>query len=314
MIGISGIASFIPDTKIDNLEQGEVFGESPEFIINKIGAKELPVSNTEVETSDLGCQAITRLVDSGGLDLESVDALVVVTQNPDDSGLPHTSAIIHKKLGLSKSVAAFDVSLGCSGYVYGLSILRGLMDQAGLSNGILVTADPYSRIVDRKDKNTSLLFGDAATATWLSRHPLWVFGVPLLETDGDRGGALMVREDGFLSMHGRNVFNFAASEIPSHIDKLLARENLSIDSVDLFCLHQGSRAIIEAIARKFPSAKDRFIIDLDHTGNTVSSSIPLLLENYVVNSKQLKRVLISGFGVGLSWATNILERYDDDSN
>lgn len=307
MIGIRAISSYLPDESIDNVVQAAKFGETSDFIHGKIGALYLPVMSAGMQASDLAALAVNNLSRQHGLDQQLIDALVVVTQNPDVMGLPHTAAILHHKLGLASTVAAFDVSLGCSGYVYGLSILRGLMEQAGLKNGVLVTADPYSCVIDREDRVTSLLFGDAATATWLSDSGDWAFGQPLLETDGSGAEALYVDYQKQLHMNGRQVFNFAAMRVPKQIDQYLDQEGLVPTDIDLFCLHQGSGAIIDAISRRYPTVRDRFIKDMKETGNTVSSSIPLLLEKYVIGNA-VNRVLISGFGVGLSWATNVIEK------
>lgn len=302
MIGIKSIASYVPASRIDNFEQAKRFDESEEFIREKIGAFSLPVKAEDQETSDLAVEAVRALLRQGDLKPEAIDALVVVTQNGDGSGLPHTSAIVHGKLGLQTRVAAFDLSLGCSGYVYGLSVLRGLMQQAGMKNGVLVTADPYSKIMNREDRITTLLFGDAATATWLCEEGLWKFGVPILETDGGGHENLCVRSGKF-EMNGRQVFNFASKRVPVQIEEWLERNNKSPCDIDLYCLHQGSASIVDAISKKFPDVKDRFVKDIEQTGNTVSSSIPLLLEKYLI-SGDLTSALISGFGVGLSWATN----------
>lgn len=307
MIGIRAISSHIPDDHLDNLKQANRFGETADFINEKIGALSLPILSGGLETSDLAVKAIRNLSEEHGLDLNLIQALIVISQNPDGHGLPHTSAIVQAKLGMPSKVAAFDISLGCSGYVYGLSILRGFMAEVGLSEGVLVTADPYSKVIDREDRVTSLLFGDAATATWISQGASWYFRKPLMETDGTGAKNLYVDPSKKLLMNGRQVFNFAASRVPQQIDQFLAREGLAVSEIDLFCLHQGSKAIIDAISRRYPSVRERFVKDILTTGNTVSSSIPLLLEKHVLN-QTINRVLISGFGVGLSWATNLIER------
>jgi len=311
MIGVRAISSYIPESRLDNIKQAEKFGETANFIHNKIGAITLPVKDSGSEASDLSVKAVMALSSQHGLVMDTVDALVVVTQNPDGMGLPHTAAILQHKLGLSSEVAAFDISLGCSGFVYGLSILRGLMEQAGLKNGVLVTADPYSRVVNRDDRITSLLFGDAATATWLSDDAEWFFRQPLLETDGSGRDSLFVDENKELHMNGRQVFNFAAVRVPKQIDRYLKKESLQPQDIDLFCLHQGSAAIVDAISRRYSEVQERFLKDINDTGNTVSSSIPLLLEKYVLD-KDIDRVLICGFGVGLSWATNVIEKVKND--
>lgn len=305
MIGISSISSYVPSNSIDNVEQAKAFGESDDFIEKKIGAKFLPQIESGDETSDIACKAVKKLLETTSLIADDIDALIVITQNGDGQGLPHTAAIVQHKLGLQKHVAAFDISLGCSGYVYGLSVLRGLMMEAGLKNGVLVTADPYSKVVSNNDRITSMLFGDAATASWLCEGGDWKFGKPLLQTDGSGANSLFVDERGTLQMNGRQVFNFASKQVPIQIKQWLLDNGKSPEDIDSYVMHQGSLSIVDVISRRFPSVSERFVKDIEHTGNTVSSSIPLLLEKYIFNQVH-QSVLICGFGVGLSWATNML--------
>jgi 3-oxoacyl-[acyl-carrier-protein] synthase-3 len=304
MIGIKAISSYVPEKKIDNVRQARELGENDDFIPTKIGALQLPCMPESWETSDMAVAAVKKLSEQHGLDLGVVDAVVVVTQNGDGSGLPHTAAIVQDKLKLKGHVAAFDISLGCSGYVYGLSVVKGFMQEAGLKNALLITADPYSKVIDRQDRITTLLFGDAATATWLTEDGVWKFGKPLLETDGSGACNLSV-EDRKLSMNGRQVFNFASKKVPKQIREFLEINDLKMTDIDVYCLHQGSASIVDAIAKRFPEVSDRFVSDIRETGNTVSSSIPLLLDN-ILNDKGVCKILVSGFGVGLSWATNVL--------
>ncbi|MFZ5573401.1 MAG: ketoacyl-ACP synthase III [Thermodesulfobacteriota bacterium] len=306
MIGISHIASHIPSICMDNIQLGREFGQSEDFIRKKIGAVRLPRKDADEETSDMAVAAIRKLIEKTNLPFSKIEAIALVTQNGDGFGLPHTSAILHRKLSLPPTVAVFDISLGCSGYVYGLSVLKGFLEAAGMKSGILITADPYSRIVDRTDKNTALLFGDAATATLLENGAEWRIGRPLFWTDGAGAEYLRVH-DGRLVMNGRQVFNFAVSNVPRQIVELLEKEGFRQEDMDLYCLHQGSAAIVEAIARHFPTVKDRFPSGIEATGNTVSSSIPLLLEGFLFDS-DINRIVLSGFGVGFSLATTILQR------
>lgn len=308
MIGIKSVSSYVPEKYIDNLAQAEKFGESPDFIKNKIGALKLPRMDSDQDTSDLAVSAIRALIrNNEELDIDQVDALIVVTQNGDGEGLPHTSAIVQNKIGLPKSIAAFDVSLGCSGYVYGLYILQGFMKASGLKNGLLVTADPYSKILNPDDRVTSLLFGDAATATWLGENPVLELEHVTYGTDGGGSSNLEV-VDGIFKMNGRQVFNFAATTVVASIKDCLKKNRLAPEEIDLYCLHQGSAAVVDAISRNFRGVQDRFVKNLLSTGNTVSSSIPLLLESVLVNQVIPNRILVSGFGVGLSWAIATLRR------
>jgi 3-oxoacyl-[acyl-carrier-protein] synthase-3 len=254
MIGIKSIASYIPAKGVDNYAQGAKFSKEEDFILGKIGSAFLPRKDAAQETSDLCVEAVNALfANNPQLKRESVDALIVVTQNGDEEGLPHTAAIVQDKLGLPTHVAAFDISLGCSGYVYGIYALKGFMEAAGLKNGLLVTADPYSKIVDPEDRNTTMLFGDAATATWMGEEASWQLGKAKFGTDGSGAPHLKV-SNGVFFMNGRQVFNFALLKVPAHLHELLQESNLQAADIDAFCIHQGSAAIVDAVARRFEAA------------------------------------------------------------
>lgn len=306
MIGIKAISSYIPQQTRDNLTQAGKFGKNEQFVRERIGALHLPIMEEDEDTSDLAVKAIERLLRNACIEKSTIDCMILCTQNPDNLGLPHTSAIVQQKLGLSDGVAALDISLGCSGYVYGLVLIKGFMEVAGLKNGILVTADPYSKIIDSNDSNTAMLFGDAASATLLSNNPVYEIGASMFGTDG--GGAQhLINKDGLLHMNGRQIFNFAAKRVPEQINKLLDNANLTIDDIDQFLLHQGSRYIVETLADKLQIPKNKTPILLEEVGNTVSSSIPLILEQSMQQADKI-RLLLSGFGVGLSWGSVLLYR------
>lgn len=308
MIGIKSIASYVPSAGIDNYAQGARFGKDESFILGKIGSAFLPRKADEQETSDLCVEAVrTLFANHPELKPEAIDAVIVVTQNGDEEGLPHTAAIVQDKLGLPTHVAAFDISLGCSGYVYGIYAMKGFMEATGLKNGLLITADPYSKIVDPEDRNTTMLFGDAATVTWMGEAPVWALGKSKFGTDGSGAPHLKV-SDGTFFMNGRQVFNFALVKVPAHLHELLDDSGLTAADIDAYCIHQGSAAIVDAVARRFEEGEpEKFVKDMVETGNTVSSSIPLLLEKHAGDSSW-QRVAISGFGVGLSWGSALLYR------
>jgi len=306
MIGISEIVSWTPPDSIDNLAQAEALGFEASFASERIGAERLPQLAKGVETSDMAASAVEALLLKSGMAAEDVQVLVLCTQNPDGNGLPHTSAIVQTKAGLPQTIASFDYSLGCSGYVYGLHILKGFMESTGLERGVLVTADPYSKIIDRSDRDTTLLFGDSATATLMTADPKFDIGPVTFGTNG-AGGEAIINRGGKLEMAGRQVFNFAATNVPKQITTLLEREKIDIGDVDLFALHQGSRYIVETIAKRLRVPAEKAPVELAMTGNTISSSIPLILEKHM-DTPGINRILASGFGVGLSWATTILSR------
>lgn len=307
---IKSIGCYLPERRLDNIVRAAQFGLGETFVREKLGPIWLTRKETGQDTSDLAEMAV-RNIDEPGFNLQRIDGLIVCTQNPDGRGLPHTSAVLHAKLGLAKNCAAFDISLGCSGFVYGLAIANSFGAGHGLRNVLLITSDPYSKIIDDSDRETALLFGDAAAATWLSADALdgsgFSVGLANFGTDGSGAQSLYVDPGGRIRMNGRSVFSFAAIEVPRQINELLNRADLTTAEVDRFVLHQGSRYILDAIQQrlKVPSAK--VPLGLETQGNTVSSSIPLLLAE-LVKDQAVRRVVISGFGVGLSWASMILER------
>ncbi|HUF21864.1 MAG TPA: ketoacyl-ACP synthase III [Burkholderiales bacterium] len=310
MIGIRSIASYIPPDAISNYDRREEFALTDAFIVEKLGVERVSRKGVGEETSTMCVSAFSTLQSKLPVDPSEIELIVVCTQNPDGHGIPHTSAVVHGAIGAPERCAAFDISLGCSGFVYGLSVATSFMAANGLKRGLLFTADPYSKILNPSDRNTVLLFGDAATVTLLQaadgRNPFWMPERFRFATRGKEGGALN-NDSGNLEMNGRAVFNFSATEVPVQIRALLADCGLTLDAIDLYLLHQGSRFIVDTIARRMQLDRAKVPSNLARQGNTVSSSIPLLFEGFLEN-ESVRRVVISGFGVGLSWASCVLER------
>jgi 3-oxoacyl-[acyl-carrier-protein] synthase-3 len=308
MIGIKAIASFVAPGRVSNQARRESAGKDEGFIRDKIGFESLARLAPGQETSDMCVAAFERMAGTPGFDPTRVDCLVVCTQNPDAHGLPHTAAVVHKKLGLGQGVAAFDISLGCSGYVYGLAVATAFMAANGLRSGLLFTADPYSKILDPQDWDTELLFGDAATVTWLGEDPVYACRPGMFGSDGSMGHSISVAEaGGRLRMLGSNVFKFSMTAVPAQIEAYLARERLAPGDIDEYLLHQGSRFIVENLSRKLGLPEGKAPFEAAQTGNTVSSSLPLLLEKRLASPPA--RLLLCGFGVGLSWATMVIEAH-----
>jgi len=306
MIGLTEIGCYIPSQRNNNLEQREKFQLEDGFLLEKLGVLRTSLKADSQSTSDLCVNAFKNLEKRLGYELNDVDCLVVCTQTPDGNGIPHTSAIVHKKLDLDDNCAVFDISLGCSGYVYGLAIIEALMKAQGFTKGLLFTADPYSKIIDKTDKNTCLLFGDAATASLISDKPVFESIAYKMATKGS-GGKALHNNNKKLEMDGRAVFTFALTEVPKQIHTLLRDTSITLEQIDLFLLHQGSKFMIDKLTERIGDVKDKTPFNIIEHGNTVSSSIPLLLQSYLDKTDK-NRVLLSGFGVGLSWASTILKR------
>ena len=302
-VGIRDIGVYLPVNTIDNITQASQWDLEPDFISKKIGSLRLTRKSDSEDTTDLALVAVEKIFQKHETLKSAVQCMVFVTQNPDGHGLPHSSAILHQKLDLPHSCAVFDISLGCSGYVQSLAVAKGFMEDQGFSNGLLVTSDPYSKVINPDDRDTTLLFGDGATATWLSDTPIWNLVCSDFGILSAKHKALYV-DKGKLTMKGRDIFNFAATYIPLSVERVLKKAELTMDEIDVVLLHQGSRFIVETLAKRLGSEGKTPFASTNY-GNTISSSLPMLLAE--IDDDNLERILLSGFGVGLSWATCILE-------
>lgn len=306
MLGIADIAGYIPPQRVENAALKDKFGVDDAFLDEKIGVAAVSRLAPGETTSDMCVAAFAALNRKARVEASEVDAVVVVTQNPDSS-IPHVSAILHGRLGLRADCACFDISLGCSGWVHALSITLAFMAANGRRRSLLFTADPYSKIIDPEDKSTALLFGDAATVTLLSDRPVFVPGRFSFGTAGTEHDALACR-GGVLHMNGRAVFSFAATHVPRDVEAVLKLNALERDAIDRYVFHPGSRYIVTTIAKRLGLPPERVAFDpVREYGNTVSSSIPLLLEPEL-DCPGVRTVLVSGFGVGLAWASTVLTR------
>jgi len=305
MIGVAQIGCYIPEKKLSNLDLLEKFKTDEAFVRDKIGVVQRARKEKDEKASDLCIKAFENLLTKQNIRSEEIECCVVVTQNPDFN-IPHTSAIVHGALDLPESCASFDISLGCSGYVYALSVVTAFMQANGMNRGLIFTADPYSDIVDENDKNTALIFGDAATVTLLDADAKLK---PLGFDFGTKGSGFknLISQDK-LYMNGRAVFNFTASTIPDSIHKLLDKLKLNKEQVDKWYFHQGSKYIVDTITKRAGLDKEQVIFDMYEYGNTISSSIPLLLSKDILHFQKGQKIALSGFGVGLSWASAILEQ------
>jgi 3-oxoacyl-[acyl-carrier-protein] synthase-3 len=218
--------------------------------------------------------------------------------------------VVHHQLNLPAACAVFDISLGCSGYVQALLIAKAFMQAQNMRHGLLVTADPYSKVINPADRDTAMLFGDGASATWLTEYAAWHIGPADFGIQSQQHDALQTRDDGHLYMNGRAVFTFAASQVPASVKRVLEKAQLGMADLDQVFLHQGSRYIVDTLAKRIGAeGKTPFVAAA--YGNTVSSSVPMMLAQYL--QPQWNKVLLCGFGVGLSWATCLLERNNDHS-
>ena len=311
---IHDIAYYLPEKIIDNNYLANECGIDKNFLEKKIGIEQRHIAAADETTSEMACKSVQGLLQAANLDKEQIDVLVVCTQNPDYR-LPTTACLVQDKLQLKKSTIAFDVNLGCSGFVYGLPIVGNFIKTGMAQRAVLVTVDQYSKIVDYRDKSTAALFGDAATAILLGPCQDG-FGVidGVYGTDGSGAEHLILYNSGIaknpeksgkLYMNGREIFKFAVTVVPDSVRKVLANNNLAINDIKYFILHQANKFMLQEMQKRLDIPEDRMVIDMALYGNTVSSTIPISLK-HLMEAKKLQTgdlVLFCGFGVGLSWGT-----------
>lgn len=312
---ISAIAFHLPTEVLTNARLAVDFPEwSEDKIEAKTGVLQRHIAGPAECSSDLAYWAAKKLFEAGHCRPADVDFVVLCTQTPDFA-LPTTACLLQHRLGIPTSAGAFDFNLGCSGYVYGLSICKGLVETGQAKKVLLLTAETYSKLLDPQDKGARTIFGDGAAATLITAaddtQPAigpFVFG-----TDGSGGPNLICTAGGFrektippgkLNMNGPEIFNFTLKAVPETVNKLLDLNDLKMGDVDLFVFHQANQYMLEHLRRKLGVSEHQFFVSLADSGNTVSSTIPIALCR-ALEQKRLQpgmRVMLMGFGVGYSWA------------
>lgn len=311
-IGVETISYALPEKILSSREVIDQHGFDEDFVLRKLGITERRVLSEGESLSDLCAEAIEGLLKETEYSPSDIELLVVVTQTGDYS-IPHTSAIVQAKTGISETAMVFDISLGCSGFVAGLDVAAGTMEKLGLGVGILVTADAYSRIVDTEDRSTAPLFGDGASATLLSRDPKWLLGNSdfgtlgrmheklLLPGSGTNAGTL-----GALVMDGRAILGFTRKSVTQSVETVAHQNGLNTSNIGYFVFHQANSFVLDSLTQDLAIPTEKVIREHSDVGNTTSSSIPIALKRSIITKEVTTPVLISGFGVGLSWHSNIL--------
>ncbi len=330
---IKDIVSHFPQNKVSN---SDFHKENPnwdmDLVKERSGVHERYIAGENETALDLSIIACKTLL-SKNIDLaDQVDGLIFCTQSPDYI-IPPNSCILHDELNLSENVVAFDFNLGCSGYIYGLAIAQGLIKSGQTSNILLVTADTYSKYIHKKDRSARVLFGDGAAVSWITQTdskegivdilcatygkgynsfiiPAGGLRLPASEetkvTIKDSSNNIRTQEN--IHMDGMGVLTFINSKAPKQIKQLLKRNKLNISDIDLFIFHQASKMTLDSLVRALKIPKEKTFSNLSNYGNTVSASIPIALKG-AIEADLIHpgyKVILSGFGVGLSWGTVLI--------
>lgn len=336
---ILGVSSYLPTNRLTNEQLAiEYPGWSVDKIFAKTGIKSRPIASKDDSCSSMAIEASKRLFEKLNVEPSSIDYVLLCTQSPDYK-LPTTACIVQHKLGIPTSAGALDFNLGCSGYVYGLSLAKGLIESGQSKNVLLITSELYSRYINDQDKSVRTLFGDAATATLIGvteSNDEHISGV-VLGSDGAGDKHLMVPHGGSLNpikessnvaavdgsgnyrsladlyMNGAEILTFTLKSVPKLVSSVLSKANFDRADVDRVIFHQANKFMLDKLRKKTLFTEEQFLVSYEHYGNTVSSTIPLGLE-LAQNEGKLKQgdnVLVCGFGVGYSWAGAIIKWSDN---
>lgn len=335
-VQMTGISVAVPKSRKSNLENTFFSKVDIEKFIETTGVKEFRVADKETTTSDLGFEAAKKLILEMNIDKNEIDVLIFVSQTPDYINIPNTAPILQERLGISKSCLAFDIPIGCSGFIYGLSTLASYLQNPAFKKGLLICGDTPSKIVNPEDKSSALLFGDAAAAAILERKDS-CFGMKFnLGSDGSGYKAIIINEGGArnsfnensldvidygdgikrnqceLVLDGMDVFGFGISQAPKTVKELYEFTGITNDNVDFYVFHQANLMMNEMIRKKLKLEKVKVPYSIEKFGNTSSASIPLTMVTELKEQikKDRNKLLLCGFGVGLSWGACYLETQD----
>jgi len=341
---ISAIEYHLPEILLTNEQLAMDYPDwTAQKIEDKLGVSQRHIAANHETAADLGYIAATKLFASEKCRPSDIDYLLFCTQSPDYF-LPTTACILQDRLGLPVTTGALDFNLGCSGFVYGLGLAQGLIETGQAKKVLLITAETYSKFIHPGDKSVRTLFGDGAAATLVQAVPSmpeagssWI-GPIAYGTDGRGAPNLIVptggmrrreanesvqvpdengnlRTEANLYMNGAEIFAFTLQVVPEMVNSLLQQANLKLDDVDLFVFHQANKYMLEHLRKKLRIASDRFMVSMQHCGNTVSSTIPIALKNAEQAGLLFpqQRIMVLGFGVGYSWAGALLRWLGDTS-
>ncbi|MCT2407877.1 ketoacyl-ACP synthase III [Chryseobacterium antibioticum] len=321
MAFIQHISTYIPEKTISNEEISKKFPNwDSDKILDKIGIRNRNITGDDEFTSDIAVKALNKLIDEHKIDKSSIDYLIVCTQSPDYF-LPATACIVQAQAGLKTSCGAIDINQGCSGYIYGLSLANALIDAKMMNNVVLITAETYSKHIHEDDKGNISLFGDAATATLISNDGDFEILKFSVGTDGEGAKNLIVKngavrnkktedaedKDNYLHMNGPKIFDFTSKAIPGLVQENLKINGFEKSDIDTFIFHQANTFMLDFLRKRINIPQENFVIDMLDYGNTVSSTIPIAFKNSLT-TRDLKNIMLVGFGVGYSWGAVCLRK------
>ena len=315
---ISALGTYVPPRLLTNQDLEKMVETNHDWIMERTGIRERHLVDKGVATSDLAVEAAKKTLAERGITPSDIDVIIVATVTPD-MFFPSTGSLLASELG-APDAAAYDLSAGCTGFMYALAQAYGTVAGGLARNALVVGAETLSKIINWHDRATCVLFGDGAGAVVIGRVPEGGFVGFELGSDGEGGKELSIPGGGsrnpssaetvaqemhFLQMNGREVYKFATRVLVSSAEKLLGEVGLTVEDVDLYVPHQANKRIIDHAAAKLGIPEEKVFVNVDRYGNTSSASIPLCLAQGVREGRleEGTRVLMTGMGAGLTWGS-----------
>ena len=335
-VGIMALSGAVPRTVIDNYKYTQYFPEDQvREVVDKVGIYERRFADEKTCSSDLCFAAAEKLIADNGIDRNEIDLLIFISQTPDYR-MPATSVLLQERLGLPNSTIAFDINLGCSAFIYGLSVAYSFMQCNNLRKALILDGETRSKVYSPKDRRSAFLFGDGGVAALVERDEKFGESYFSLNSDGSRGDLIKINAGGYRMpssvetlqekvvdeygnirseeqgyMNGGGVFNFVIREIPRDIKKIAEWSEVDIQSLDYYVFHQANNFINSYLAKKLKLDTTRIPSTIAKYGNTSSVSVPLtIVDQLKDNLSGKKRLMLSAFGVGMTWATAIVPFVD----
>lgn len=306
-------SSYLPIHEIKNADWELQLDTTDEWIRKRTGIQTRRYAK-ELTTSDLAIRAAQKLLEESKIHPDEIEFVIVATMTPDTMS-PSCAAKVQGAIGANHAFA-FDISAACAGFVFALSTAIKMLSAGNQKYGIVIGAETMLSVLDWKDRSTAILFGDGAGAVLLEKSDQTHVFVESLRSDGLKGDALVCGERmeqhtlSTMKMDGRGVFELVSREVPKNISETLEKAHMSADEVDLYILHQANIRLIEQVAKKLKQPIDKFPTNLERVGNTSAASVPILLDELVQNQSIIigsgQKLLLSGFGGGLSWGSIII--------
>lgn len=306
-VRVAGISATIPKNLEWNRDLSNMSQESIDLLVQTIGIDSRRIAPKVLSASDMCLSSAEKLLNELNWDRSEIEILIFVSQTPDQP-IPGSSMLMQEKLGLPKSCMAMDLNQGCAGYVYGLSTIMSLMSASHLKKGLLLAGDTITHLLGENDQSTVPIFSDAGTATALEFNTDASDAIFNLQTDGKGYQAIEQKRGEAMTMNGHQVFHFGLKEVVPNVKSVLEENQTAIDEIDHFIFHQANLLMNESIRRKLKVPAEKVPYTLGEFGNTSCATIPLTIVSSLKNALNdgSKTCLLSGFGVGLSWGSGIV--------